>query len=136
MRRIYREDSEQGALIQWADWTHMPRGLALHQGARIGEYLFAIPNGGARGRTEAARLKGLGVRSGVSDLFFSFPNPVTAKHGMYIEMKAPKPHGSKVSANQNAFIERMMFAGYECVVCYGWDAARRAIQGYLQCDLT
>ena len=133
---IHREDAEQRALIQWADIAPMPPGLALHRGAKVGEYLFAIPNGGARGGIEAARLKGLGVRSGVSDLFFSFPSPgVPCKHGLYIEMKAPKPHRSRVSDNQNAFLERMHHAGYEAVISYGWDAARRAIGLYLMADL-
>lgn len=133
---IHREDAEQKALIDWADLVPMPPGLALHRGAKVGEYLFAVPNGGARGRIEAARLKGLGVRSGVSDLFFSFPSPgAPPKHGLYIEMKAPKPHGARVTANQHAFQERMLFAGYAAVICFGWDAARRAISMYLKCDL-
>ncbi len=133
---IHREDAEQKALIQWADMVPMPPGLALYRGAKVGHYLFAIPNGGARNRIEAARLVGLGVRAGVSDLFFSFPSPsALSKHGLYIEMKAPKPHGKAPSANQNTFIERMFYAGYEATVCYGFDAARLAIMKYLQCDL-
>jgi len=133
---IHREDAEQRALIQWADIAPMPPGMSLYVGAKIGHYLFAIPNGGARNHIEAARLVGLGVRSGVSDLFFSFPSPsVPIKHGLYIEMKAPKPHGKAPSKNQNKFIERMYFAGYEATVCFGWDAARSAISKYLMCDL-
>ena len=132
---IHREDAEQKALIQWADIVPMPPGLALHAGAKVGHYLFAIPNGGARSKIEAARLVGLGVRSGVSDLFFSFPSPgVPIKHGLYIEMKAPKPHGKRASDNQFIFIERMLLAGYDATVCYGHDAARTAIMKYLQCD--
>lgn len=133
---IHREDAEQKALIQWADMMPMPPGLVLHAGAKIGHYLFAIPNGGARNPIEAARLVGLGVRAGVSDLFFSFPSSgAPIMHGLYIEMKAPKPYGKAPSKNQNIFIERMFFAGYETDVCYGWDAARRAIGKYLMCDL-
>ncbi len=133
---IHREDAEQQALIQWADIVPMPPGQALHRGAKVGDYLFAVPNGGARRPIEAARLKGLGVRSGVSDLFFSFPSPGTPpKHGLYIEMKAQKPHAARVTTNQHAFQERMLLAGYASVVCYGWDAARRAISMYLRCEL-
>ncbi len=144
---IHREDAEQRALIQWADMTPMPRWTTssiTENAMKIGEYLFAIPNGGARGRIEAARLQGLGVRSGVSDLFFSFPSPASAvsvkgtgrnKHGLYIEMKAPKPYGKAPSKNQAIFSQRMVDTGYEAVVCYGWDAARRAISSYLMADL-
>lgn len=127
---IHREDAEQKALIQWADIERMPHGLMLEAGAKIGHYLFAIPNGGARGRTEAARLVGLGVRSGVPDLFFSFPSQ--GRHGLYIEMKAPKPHGSQVTKNQNTWIERMYLAGYGANVCYGFEEARTAIIKYMQ----
>ncbi len=133
---IHREDAEQKALIQWADLSPMPPALALHRGAKVGQYLFAIPNGGARNRIEAARFVGLGVRAGVSDLFFSFPSPgVPPKHGLYIEMKAPKPYGARVTPNQNEFIERMHYAGYEAVICYGFCAAHLAISKYLQYDL-
>ncbi len=141
---IHREDAEQRALIQWADVTRMPSGIrTLEVGAKIGDYLFAIPNGGARGRIEAARLVGLGVRAGVSDLFFSFPSPMLpamcgstgVKHGLYIEMKAPKPHGKRATDKQLSFLSRMADAGYATAVCYGWDAARETIGQYLKCDL-
>ena len=132
---IHREDAEQRALIQWADISPMPAGLALYPGAKIGDYLFAIPNGGARKRVEAARLVGLGVRAGVSDLFFSFPTlSAPIKCGLYIEMKAAKPHGKRASDKQLAFIEHKIEAGYAGRVCYGWDEARMAICQYLACD--
>ena len=134
-RRVYREDSEQRALIQWADMTRLPLGYALHRGAMVGDYLFAIPNGGARSAIEGSRLVGLGVRAGVFDLFFSFPSAARKKHGLYVEMKAPKPHSSKVTDKQTAFAKRMQAVGFECVVCYGWDAARNALRLYLQHDL-
>lgn len=133
---IHREDAEQKALIQWADIVPMPAGLALYRGAKVGHYLFAIPNGGARNRIEAARLVGLGVRAGVSDLFFSFPSPgAPSYHGLYIEMKAPKPHASRLTDKQNAFLVRMAGAGYHVCVCYGWEPARDAISKYMMCDL-
>ncbi len=134
VKRVYREDAEQRALIQWCDLTPMPSAWSYQPNTKIGDYLFAIPNGGARSPIEGARLVGLGVRAGVYDLFFSLPTYPPIKHGLYIEMKAPKPYGSKVSAKQAAFGERMQLAGYECVVCYGWDEARHAIQLYLQQD--
>ena len=135
-KRIYWEDSEQRALIQWADLTPMPAGIAFYQGAKIGHYLFAIPNGGARNKIEASRLVGLGVRAGVSDLFFSFPSPgVPQQHGLYIEMKAAPPHDAPITANQCIFLQRALTAGYQAVVCKGWDAAREAIHLYLRADL-
>ena len=123
---IHREDAEQKALIQWADITPMP----ARPGEKIGDYLFAIPNGGYRKAREARRLKALGVRPGVSDLFFSVPS--TTKHGLYIEMKAPRGNDTRVSVSQATFIERMNSVGYQATVCHGWDEARDAINKYLQ----
>ncbi len=130
---IHREDAEQKALIQWADLMRMPNKHCLYPGAKIGDYLFAIPNGGARGRIEAARLVGLGVRAGVSDLLFSFPTmSAPIKCGLYIEMKAAKPHGKAPSQKQKDFIEKMRQAGYNATVCYGFDEARQAIRNHLR----
>ncbi len=131
---IHREDDEQKALIQWADVCPMPAGMSLHRGAKIGDYLFAIPNGGYRRPREASRLVGLGVRAGVSDLFFAFPSPdVPIKHGLFIEMKAPKPYGRAPSKKQDQFAFKMREAGYKTALCYGWDGARLAIMDYLRC---
>ena len=130
---IHREDAEQRALIEWADIAPMPSGLVLDPSARVGDYLFAIPNGGYRNGREAARFKGQGVRAGVSDLFLAFPSPgATIKHGLFIEMKAPKGHGARVSKAQEVFISRVQDAGYEAIVCYGWDSARQAINKHLR----
>lgn len=132
---MHREDAEQRALIQWSDVAPMPPHLGLGAGAKIGDYLFAIPNGGKRNHLEAARLQGFGVRAGVSDLFFSFPSPMAHMHGLYIEMKAPKPYGKAPTKQQTIFTQRMIDVGYRTVVCYGWDAARLAIIKYLGADL-
>lgn len=128
MAKIYREDAEQKALIQWADMTRFPTAPASG-GDKIGDHLFAIPNGGWRGRIEAARLKGLGVRAGVSDLFLAFP--VGKFAGFFIEMKAQEPHDSRVSGPQAAFLGLMASVGYGVTVCRGWDIAKDDIQVYL-----
>ena len=125
MPKIYREDAEQKAVIQWADMTRNPDA----PGIKIGTDLFAIPNGGARSRIEAARLIGLGVRPGVSDLFLSYP--MGGYHGLFIEMKAPKPHSSTTSKVQNQFIDRKIACGYRAQVCKGFDEASKAILDYL-----
>lgn len=126
-KRIHREDGEQKALIQWADITQLP---GAKTGVKIGNYLFAIPNGGARSRIEAARLIGLGVRRGVSDLMFAWP--VCGFHGLFIEMKATSPHDSPVSEYQKAFLERMSNAGFAVAVCPGFAAGKDDILYYLE----
>jgi hypothetical protein len=54
----------------------------------LDEYLIHIPNGGYRHPLEALKLKKMGVKAGVSDLFLAYPNP--NYHGLWIELKSEK----------------------------------------------
>lgn len=133
MRHI--EDSEQKALIQWAAVTRVPDPPS-ERARMVGDYLFAIPNGGKRTRTEAARLKGLGVKEGVSDLLL--PIPRRGCSGLWLEMKKPaeafrtRAEAERaVTDNQRSWVDLMGACGFAAVVCYGWDDARREIETYL-----
>ncbi len=115
------EHAEQVALFQWA-----------RQAAQSGEHpelalMFAIPNGGARNRATAGRLKAEGVVAGVPDVCL----PVARKtaHSLWIELKAT--HGGRVSPAQRAFMDRLWGEGHHVVVAFGWLAARDAIVEYL-----
>ena len=130
------EDLEQRALIQWAD-TQRVSGADVVAGARVRTYLIHIPNGGFRSSTEAAIMKGLGVKRGVSDLFLALPRQ--GLHGLWIELKRPMkyfryPYEVKncVTDAQAMWIEQMLKAGYAAAVCYGWETARTTILGYLR----
>ena len=113
------EDAEQIALMQWAE-------LATVAGYRVTDYLFAIPNGGKRNIREAARLKRMGVKAGVSDLFL--PIPCGPAHGLWIELKAGKGRPTEA---QSAWLSRMALQGYATCVCHGAEEAIRAITAYL-----
>ena len=118
----HEESLEQRAVVQWADmmrWGDLP--------LPIGAYLFAIPNGGKRGKIEAAIMKAEGVRAGMLDLMLAVP--VHPHHGLYVEMKRRK--GGRVSDAQEDWIERLGSMGYKTAVCRGADEARQAILGYL-----
>jgi len=117
------EDQHQAALFNWAKVRR------LEQGGTLADYLYAIPNGGRRDAREAARMKGQGVKAGVSDVHL--PIPAGNKHGLWIEMKAPKPAKVSVSTAQKEWIERMKALGHEAVVCRGWEEAKAAIESYL-----
>ena len=113
------EDSEQIALMKWAAFS-------------LGKYpelglLFHIPNGGLRGKAEAARFKQMGVKSGVPDLFL--PISKSGAHGLFIEMKVP---GGRVSPEQKKWINELKKQGYAAVVCFGWDEAREVLEKYLR----
>jgi hypothetical protein len=127
------EDGEQMALLEWSVTARIPESAGL----RVADFLLAVPNGGKRGIREAARFKRLGVKAGVSDLFFAYPCGEWA--GLWIEMKKRrKDFRSDVEATaatsevQKQFHELMFWAGYETAVCYGAEQAMEAITEYLK----
>lgn len=77
----------------------------------LDEYLFHIPNGGYRNLREAKKLKLMGVKKGVSDLFLAYPNLIY--HGMWQELKTEK---GKLSEEQEEWIFRMRQVGFACEV--------------------
>ena len=112
------EHQEQARFVCWA------RGWLPHQLRRA---LFAIPNGGKRGKREAVRLKAEGVTAGVPDLFLSVPTKY--HHGAYIEMKRK---GGRLSDAQKDMIDMLIKLGYACYVCHGFDEARAALIEYME----
>lgn len=109
------EHAEQVSLVQWFEVTYP----ALR--------IFAIPNGGKRGKLEAMRLKQEGVRSGVPDLMI--PVPCGGFHGLFVEMKKTK--GGTVSKEQKDWIAYLVKNGYKAQVCNGYKEARAVIESYL-----
>lgn len=116
---IPTEHDEQVALIQWA----------RAQSAGIPELamLLAIPNGGARHKVVAAKLRAEGVRAGVPDLFL--PVPRGSHHGLWVELKRIK--GGVISEAQAGWIADLQLQGYAVEVCKGWVAAKDTIIDYL-----
>lgn len=114
------EEVEQTCLFRWAAYS-----LGAHPELKL---LHAIPNGGKRSKSEAARMKAAGVKAGVPDMFL--PVARGGSHGLYIELKRIK--GGRVSAEQLAWMEELTREGYTCAVCHGWEEARKVIQIYLK----
>lgn len=104
--RIKTEHEEQREFVQWFRQTYP------------GALVFAIPNGGKRGKAEAGRLKAEGVTPGVPDLFI----PAL---GLFIEMK--RTQGGSVSAEQKRVMAALELCGYQCAVCKGCDAAKKVV---------
>ena len=97
------EHAEQAMFVQW------------FRAQYPGVLLFAIPNGGKRGKLEAMRLQAEGVVPGVPDLCIP-------AWRVYVEMKRTK--GGTVSKEQREMIEHLNGCGYTAVVCKGFEAAR------------
>ncbi len=120
------EDIEQAALINWADST--PIHDARFKGGKVGDFLFSVPNGGGKLPMKTCiRLKKTGLRSGVPDLFFSYP--CGGLPGLFIEMKRRK--NSATTENQRVWMDRLEQVGYRVDKCKGWDEAREVILEYL-----
>ena len=100
------EHFEQRELVKWFRQTF--------NGVRI----FAIPNGGARSITTAAKLKVEGVSAGVPDLY------VPAWH-LWIEMKRTK--GGTVDKNQKDWHEYLLSINDMVIIGYGAEDAKKRI---------
>jgi len=120
------EHQHQVALILWAYRTRIPPAADIQPGARVGDYLLAIPNGGHRNPREAGRLKAEGVKPGVSDLLLPLRRQGAA--GLWLELKAPK---RKPTEAQLQWLERMRLAGYVAEWADNWPRAAAIIASYL-----
>lgn len=118
------EETEQAWLFSWA-------------GLQAGKYpeldaMYHIPNGGARRKSEAARLKAAGVKPGTPDIHL--PAGHTGADGrqylsLYIELK--RLEKGRVSDAQHRRIQALRRLGNACEVCYGWLEAKAVIEDYL-----
>ena len=106
------EAAEQVAVIEWCDANRVP--------------VFHIPNGGKRGKSEAAYLKRQGVRAGVPDL--CVPVARGGYHSLYVEMKVGTNKPTQKQAEWIAFLRKQGMCAY---VCYGADAAIECIRRYM-----
>lgn len=88
--------------------------------------LFAVPNGGERKASEAAKFKAEGVLAGVSDLILLKPN--SQYSGLLIEMKTKK---GVQSDSQKEWQARITQDGYQYVVCRSLDDFMREVNEYL-----
>lgn len=107
------EHDEQRAFFEWA---------ALQPGL---ELMHAIPNGGARHKAVAGKLKAEGVKAGALDV--QWPVCRGGFIGLAIEFK----HGDGVpSKEQRERITRLQEEGWCVALCWNWRAAAKCVQGY------
>lgn len=108
------EDSIQIALMEW---------IALHPS--ISPYIIHIPNEGKRSISFGRKLKKMGMRSGVYDLFIAMPKH--GYNGMWLELKSKK---GKLTKNQIEFCKDMGKQNYFPYVVYSLDDAINIIKYY------
>lgn len=102
---------------------------------KVGNLLFAVPNGGWRGSRAGAQMVYEGQVKGVSDLILLFPSG--GKASLCIEMKVPKKKGSqagKQSEEQKEWQALVASHGSVYVVCHGLIEFIEAVCTYLHID--
>lgn len=138
------EDDEQIWLMDWAI-TH----------PICSKFLIANPMGGLRPKSVGAKLKKMGAKAGVVDLFLAYPSRCSATDredlsarssffysGLWIELKRRKVitiHELEVknkswkstTPEQDDWIALMLSVGYQAKTCNGCDEAKDCILEYL-----
>lgn len=107
MEKVPTEHEEQRNFVQWFRRTYPA------------VWIFAIPNGDARSRSAAGRLKAEGVSAGVPDLYIP-------AWRLWIEMK--RIRGGSVSPDQKRWHDYLRGLGDEVVVAKGCEAAMEAVR--------
>ncbi len=88
--------------------------------------LFHPPSEGVRSIIFALRLKRLCWRKGFPDLQLLVPS--SRYHGLFIELKTKK---GRATPEQLQYISDLRSEGYAACLCYGFDAAKRCIEDYM-----
>lgn len=113
------EHDEQCAVFKWVR-------LRANTDERF-KMIYAVPNGGARFKAEANRLKAAGVKAGVADIAVDVP--AGGYHGLKIEMKI---HGNKVTPKQEEYLNLAAKLGYKTAVCWNSGEAIDTIENYMR----
>lgn len=101
---------------------------------KLAKHLIHIPNEGKRSLVEGARQKKLGLKKGVSDLFYAKPHIKDIdgiRHilcGLWFEIKTKT---GRVTKEQNEFIELMNASHYKAYVIRSIDEAIQKFEEYV-----
>lgn len=117
MVKLLTEFQEQALFVSWCK---------MHP--TLKHFIFCIPNGGNNTPQWNVKLKKMGMRAGVSDLFIALPNK--KHHGLWLEMKKKK--GGVKSLEQVEWINRMNKVGYLAHFAHGFEEAKDIAIEYLK----
>lgn len=105
------EHVEQREFVSWFRKTYRP------------VKIFAIPNGGKRGKSEALRLKVEGVSAGVPDLY-------VPEFKLWIEFK--KKEGGKLSSDQKEWRDYLLDIGDGWILANGSDDGKDKVKTFVE----
>ena len=124
------EHKLQCACVKWFAYQH----------PELQGLLFAVPNGGARSKATAGKLKAEGVVAGVADLILLVPQHIETlstprngvwyhdTHGLCIEMKTEKGYQSP---EQKEWGEKVRRHGFRYVVCRSLEDFIAVVEDHL-----
>lgn len=107
------EAQMQMALVEYCDAKKYP--------------VFHIPNEGKRSEAAGRKLKKMGMRKGIPDLFFPVPNQ--KHHGLFIELK--RNEKALLGKEQAEWIVYLNELGYRALRCSSLDDAILNIEDYM-----
>lgn len=114
-KRRHPEDDIRDAFMDWVILKPI-----------VKKHLIAIENGGKRLKSEAAKLKKLGLIAGTPDYFLMLPRG--KYHGFWIEFKADN---NDLTDDQEQFFETATKQCYKCAVVWDSTEAIELIEEYL-----
>jgi VRR-NUC domain len=114
---VPREHAEQAAVLDWFTNYATVRWpwLRLRDGRPA---IYAVPNGGARGKRTAAILQREGVSAGVPDLCVP---------GLRLRVEMKRIRGGRVSDAQEVWADYLRGVGYHVAFCAGAAEAIKVI---------
>jgi len=121
-----KESQEQALFFQWFDMQYK----------NLSRLAFAVPNGAWLAGDKKTRailmnsLKKQGLRKGVSDIIIL--KPVGKYHGLILETKRTSGTRSKITSDQDQFLEAASKEGYFSCACFGFTALKIATSNYLE----
>ena len=122
----HEEDQLQIVCVEWFRIQYPKLAHLLFHVPNGGSRAFRISKSGARFSPEAQRLKKMGIRPGVSDLFLMLPN--AAYHGLWIEMKA---RDGKMSPEQIEFQANALDLGFDVCIVRKFEQFKQFLEEYI-----
>lgn len=107
------EDALQISIMDWMRLQH-PNVLAVH-----------IPNGGSRNKIEAVKLKRMGVKAGMPDIFI--PQKSVNSLGFFCELKVGKNTPTPI---QKEVMQKLQDSGYYCCIARSLEEFQKEFYQY------
>jgi len=129
MKRTYPEHELQKSCVKWFDLSY----------SELKHLFFHIPNERKQSPIAGARLKAIGQRAGVADMFLAIPYMIYSEEsetsetcaGMFIEFKAPDK-APRQTPEQKNFQIAVEHQGYLYVLINSFDRFKEVIEQYLK----